>query len=202
QDERSVDGFHANGKQLYQVYERSHYDGQVGAAYYTQGLLARELKRVVPEVQYASALERNWPATLAAGDKVSKMEGAAADADFFKMFSYPLLAGAPARALHAPGVIAVSRKIAEAFFGSPADAIGKTIRFDDKLDLQVSAVFENLPANVSQRFEFLRSWDDYIKDNPWVHNWSNTSPGTIVQLRSDADPAKVEARIRDFIYRY
>jgi len=202
QDERSIDGFHANGTQLYQVYERSYHDGQVGAAYYTQGLLARELKSVVPEVQYASALERNWPATLAAGDKVSKMEGAAADADFFKMFSYPLLAGTPATALHAPGVIAVSRRIAEAFFGSPAHAVGKTIRFDNKLDLQVSAVFENLPANVSQRFEFLRSWDDYIKENPWVNNWSNTSPGTIVQLRPGADPAKVEARIQDFIYRY
>ncbi|GAA0523525.1 ABC transporter permease [Chitinophaga japonensis] len=202
QDERRVDGFHANGKLLYQVYERSYYDGQVDAAYYTQGLLARELKSAVPEVQYASALERNWPATLSVGDKVSKIAGASADADFFKMFSYPILAGAPATALHAPGLIAVSHRIAEAFFGSPANAIGKTLRFDNRLDLQVSAVFENLPANASQKFEFLRSWDDYIKENPWVNNWSNTSPGTLVQLRPDADPAKVEARIKDFIYRY
>jgi hypothetical protein len=28
-DERSVDGFHANGKQLYQIYERMYFDGKV-----------------------------------------------------------------------------------------------------------------------------------------------------------------------------
>ena len=55
-DEHSVDAFHTNGKQLYQVYERNFYDGKVDAGYPTQGLLAEELKRVIPEVQYASWL--------------------------------------------------------------------------------------------------------------------------------------------------
>lgn len=45
QDERSVDGFHANSKQLFQVYERQYYDGKIEANYYTQGLLAEELKK-------------------------------------------------------------------------------------------------------------------------------------------------------------
>ena len=35
----------------------SYYDGKVDASYPTQGLLAEELKRVIPEVQYASGLE-------------------------------------------------------------------------------------------------------------------------------------------------
>src|SRR3954468_24579800 len=56
-DEKSVDAFHANGKYLYQVYERNFYDGKVTADYPTQGLLAEELKRVVPEIQYASGFE-------------------------------------------------------------------------------------------------------------------------------------------------
>ena len=47
QDERSVDGFHSNGKQLFQVYERNHYDGKVDAGYATQGLLAEELKNAI-----------------------------------------------------------------------------------------------------------------------------------------------------------
>ena len=57
QDERGVDGFHANGKNLYQVYERDYLDGKVDAGFSTQGLLAGELKKVIPEVQYASSLE-------------------------------------------------------------------------------------------------------------------------------------------------
>jgi hypothetical protein len=51
QDERSVDAFHANGKQLYQVYERQFYDGKIEASYPTQGLLAEELKKQIPEVR-------------------------------------------------------------------------------------------------------------------------------------------------------
>ncbi len=94
QDERSVDGFHANGKQLYQVYERQYYDGKVEASYPIQGLLAQELKKNVPEVQYASGMEyASQPGTsntFEAANKVNKMQGFFAGAHFFNMFSYPL----------------------------------------------------------------------------------------------------------------
>ena len=206
QDERSVDGFHANGKQLYQVYERQYYDGKVEASYPTQGLLAEELKKNIPEVQYASAMDYAAPPgtsnTFEAGDKINKMQGFFAGADFFSMFSYPLLQGTTKTALNTPGGIAISRKMAENFFGSPAKAIGKTIRFENKEDLQVTAVFENIPANSSQQFDFLRSWTDYVKQNAWVHNWGNTAPSTFVQLQAEADPANVEAKIKGFIYNY
>ncbi|GAB4022646.1 ABC transporter permease [Spirosoma koreense] len=207
QDERSVDGFHANGKNLYQVYERNHFDDKTEAAYETQGLLADELKRVIPEIQYASGLEWNQPSTFQVGDKISKVEGSFAGADFFRMFSYPLLEGTPETALNAPNGIAISRKMADQFFGSPDKAIGKTIRYENKDDLTVTAVFENLPANSSQRFDFLRTWGDFVKANDWVHNWGNVNPFTYIQLRSGrngepADLAKVEAKIKDFTYRY
>lgn len=201
-DERSVDGFHAHGRQLYQVYERWIHDGKVDANYYSQGLLADELKRVLPEVEYASSLERSWGFTFQVGGTVNKMNGGSAGADFFKMFSYPLLQGTPETALNSPGGIAISRRMAELFFGSPEKAIGKPIHFEDKKDLMVTAVFENLPVNSSMQFDFLRNWIDYVNENPWVHNWTNTSPVTFVQLRADANPAKVEATVKDFVYRY
>ncbi len=206
QDEKAVDGFHVNGKQLFQVYEREHNDGKIGAGYATQGLLAEELKRVIPEVQYASSLDyAAAPGTLntfEAGTKVIKENGNFAGADFFSMFSYPLLQGNPETALSAPAGIAISRKMAEEFFGSAEQAMNKTIRFDNNENLQVRAVFENLPAHASRKFDFLRSWSDYVKQNDWVHNWGNTSPETYIQLRKTANPGKVEAAIKDFVYRY
>ncbi|WP_298732036.1 ABC transporter permease [uncultured Chitinophaga sp.] len=202
QDERSVDGFHVHGKQLYQVYGRWLYDGKVEANYTTQALLADELKRVIPEVEHASSLEHIWGKTFQAGTTIGKMNGGSAGEDFFKMFSYPLLQGTPETALNAPGGIAISRRMAEFFFGSSAKAIGKPIRFENKQDLTVTAVFENLPANSSHQFDFLRTWVDYVKENRWVYNWSNTSPATMVQLRANANPAKVQSVIKDFVYRY
>ncbi|WP_232074198.1 ABC transporter permease [Spirosoma aureum] len=202
QDEHSVDGFHANGKYLYQVYERQQFDGKTEASYSTQGLLADELKRLIPEVQYASSLEWNNPFTFQVGDRINKMEGTFAGADFFRMFSYKLLQGNPETALDAPNGIAISRKMADQFFGSPEKAIGKAIRYENKDDLTVTAVFDNLPANSSQQFDFLRTWKDYVKVNDWVNNWSNYNPSTFIQLRPGADPAKVEAKIKAFTYRF
>jgi putative ABC transport system permease protein len=203
QDEKSVDGFHANGKQLYQVFERHYYDGKVEASFPTQGMMADELKKAIPEIQYASGLEWSSTNTFEANNKINKMEGCFAGADFFTMFSYPLLQGTPATALNAIDDIAISRKMAEQFFGSADKAIGQTIRYENSADYRVSAVFENIPANSSQQFDFLRSWPAFIKENEsWVHHWGNADPQTFIQIRKDADAAKVEASIKDFVYRF
>lgn len=205
-DERSVDAFHKNGKQLYQVYERNYFDGKIEAGYATQGLLAQELKKVVPEIQFAAGFEHaaapGSQNTFEANDKISKWKGMFGGEDFFSMFRYPLLQGKATTALNSPSSIAISRKMANDFFGSAEKAIGKTIKFDNKEILQVTAIFENIPANSSQQFDFLRSWTDFVQQNVWVNNWGNTSPATFIQLRKDADAAKIEAKIKSFIYRY
>ena len=75
--------------------------------------------------------------TFEAGDVVNKMSGKFAGADFFTMFSYPLLQGTAANALSAPGSIAISRKMAESFLEvlpKPLATVsvsrtGKTCRF-------------------------------------------------------------------------
>jgi putative ABC transport system permease protein len=206
QDERRVDAFHKNNKRLYQVYERELHNGKIDAGYATQGLLADELKRVVPEIQYASAMDYAAPPgtdnTFEVGDHVNKMKGMYAGADFFRMFSFPVLFEKDTNALNVPGGIAISQKMAELFFGTAAKALGKPIRYENREDLLVTAVFENLPANSSLQFDFLRTWTDYIKENNWVHNWGNTSPVTYVQLRATADPVRTNAFIKNFIYRY
>ena len=203
QDERGVDGFHANGPQLYQVYERDFLDGKIHADFPTQGLMAEELKKQIPEVQYASSLEWNTTNTFEAGNKIAKMSGSFAGADFFTMFSYPLIQGTPKTALNTLEGVAISRKMANLFFGSPEAAMGKTIRYENSDNFRVSAVFENLPANSSQQFDFLRSWIAFKKENAdWIDNWGNSDAPTFVQLRPDANLAKVRAEIKDFIYRY
>ena len=203
QDERGVDGFHANGKLLYQVYERDYFDGKVEASFPTPGLMAGELKRQIPEVQYASSLEWNTTNTFEAQQKISKMSGSFAGADFFTMFSYPLLEGTPQTALNTLEGVAISRKMANLFFGSPAAAMGKAIRYENSDNFRISAVFEDLPPNSSQQFDFLRSWIAFEKENDdWIHNWGNTDAPTFIQLRPDANLAKVRAEIKDFIYRY
>lgn len=206
QDEKNVDAFHTNKKDLFQVYERNYFDGKTDAGYSTQGLLAQELKKVVPEIQYSSGFESaaapGSQSTFQVDEKVAKMNGMYAGADFFSMFSFPLIRGNASTSLNEPGGIAISEKMADYFFGGADKAIQKSIRFENNEELKVTAVFKNVPANSSLQFDFLRCWSDFVKQNEWVNNWGNTDPQTFIQLKKGADAAKTEAKIKDFIYRY
>src|SRR5450432_744502 len=53
-DERNMNKFNKNSSRLYIVYERQYFDNKVDAFHATPGILADEMRRVLPEVQYAS----------------------------------------------------------------------------------------------------------------------------------------------------
>ena len=198
QDERSVDAFHRNGDRLYYVFERNYMGSKLQTWYWTQGPLADELKKEVPEVQAATPMSWSDVHTFAAGNKILKEDGFATGADYFTMFSYPLLEGSAKDALNSPDGLAISRKMAVAFFGSPAAAIGKAIRYENKKDFMVKAVFEDLSPQVSVQANYIMSWSGYIEDgNGWVKDWGSVDPRTCILLRPGSNVAAVEARIKN-----
>jgi hypothetical protein len=78
--------------------------------------MADEMKRVFPEVEYASGFGWINENSFSLGDKVIEEQGGWAGDDYFKMFGYPLLLGDAQTALNSPSAIAVSKKMAESFF--------------------------------------------------------------------------------------
>lgn len=199
QNELSVDAFHKNSARLYLVYERSYYDNKIHGQYDTPGLLADELKKQIPEIEHATG-NSNWSEnTFQVGDKILKMTGTDAGADYFKMFSFPLLEGNAQTALNSPVSITISRKMAVDFFGSPQAAMGKTIRYENKKDFKVTGVYEDMPKTSSQRYDFVKNWYAYLEENPWAKDWGNNSPTTVIMLRADANPAWVEKKVAHFL---
>jgi len=168
QNELDMDAFHKNGPYLYQVYEQQHYDNKINGQYYTPGVLAAEIKRVIPEVKSAANATFYEQHTFKAGEKIIKLDGGSADADFFKMFSYPLVQGDARNSLRTISDISISRKMAEEFFGSPQQAMGKTLRLDNSKDFIVTSVFESVGANSSLKFNYLINWLSFLEDNPWA----------------------------------
>src|SRR5205085_4901732 len=75
QDERNMDAFHKNRNRLYALYERQYYDGKVEAGYMTPGLLAEEITKVIPEIEFASAMAWTDKSTFSVGEKILKIEG-------------------------------------------------------------------------------------------------------------------------------
>lgn len=198
-DELSIGKQYPNSPFLYRIMEREFSSGKVVADEDTPGLLAEELKKQFPEVVYAAGY--TWPEghVLTVGDKVIRQRGRFAGADWFSMYSIPLLAGTPATALNSPSGVAISRKLAEAYFGSTQNAMGKSIRFDNSKDYAVTAVFENLPASDPEEYDFLLNWSVFLERDPWAKEWTNTGPGTRIQLSPDADRKQFEAKLQWFL---
>ena len=201
-DERSMDNFHTNSSRLYMLYEQEHIDGKMMSGYWTPGLLGRELKRRIPEVEYATTMREDDGVTFEIAGKIIKQNGIAADSDYFKMFSYPLLQGTPATALDNPSAIAISDKMARRFFGSARAAIGKSIRCQNQRNFSVTAVFADPPPNSSWKFDFVLNWIAELEDNSWMTSWDNNSPNTAIMLRPDADPALTATKIKKLLFDY
>ena len=175
-DEKSIDNFHTNGPKLYNVYQTVNNNNVITGSYATTvrykdngGYLPiADVKQAVPEVEsityYATGYELPWgyPETFQVGDRIHKLEGSRAGEDFLNMFSYPVIAGDRKTALIGISSIAISRKMAVMFFDTPENAIGKSIRYENRLDFMVTAVFENVPAQSSLKFDFLINWESQM----------------------------------------
>jgi putative ABC transport system permease protein len=198
-DELNIDRFNSN-KDLYNVYERMITEGKIDAGPWSPGVLAAELKQQFPEIQYATGVwSYGSEVMFNRDDKKIFMKGIAADSDFFKMFNYKLLKGDPESALSDATAVAISRRMAEAFFGTSEAAYGNTIQVDNSIDLKITAVFENVPDNASQQFEFVINWTELLNTVGWLKSWIYRGPFTYIQLYPGSDPGATEAKIKDFL---
>ena len=208
-DERSVDNFHEHGDRLYNVFMAVRSNSGVQGLYNTPrnyrdnhlNIAIADAKDVLPEVvgmtYYTEGYTMPWgkPETFKVGEKMYKLEGSRASEDFFTMFSYPLIIGDAKTALKDLSSIAISRKMALLFFDSPEDALGKSIRYENKFDLQVTAVFEDLTSTSSRKFEFLINWPSHVTRMEWA---SNTIVTTLL-LAPNADVQSVTAQLNKLI---
>jgi ABC-type antimicrobial peptide transport system permease subunit len=210
-DEKQVDNFHGKKENIYSIFQTITTNGKSEGTYSTPlkivtgqnypSFLLEDLNTAIPQVKhqvyYATGYELPWghPETFQSGEKKLKLEGSRAGRDFFKIFSYPLIAGNPETALSNMKGIAISRKMAEVFFGSPKNAMGKSLRYENSQDFIVGAVFENLPKESSLHFDFLFNWDAHKK----LLEWASNDFQSFVELTPGADPYTVAEGINRYL---
>ncbi len=209
-DEKSFDAFHRNGRQLYQVMEKSAENGNVVVHEATQGPLAAAMARDLPEVEAAvpvmSLQKEGMAVQLRAGEKAVRRSGLFAGKEFFSTFSFPLLHGNPGSVLSDKQSMVISEALATGLFGSVKDAAGKTIEwelFGEKRMVTISGVFANLPPNNSMKFDFAMTYELLMTDlAPNFQKWWNEGPATYLVLKPGTDIEKFNAKIAGFIKSY
>lgn len=209
-DERHFDKFHANDARLYQVMERSTENGQVVVHEATQGPLAEAMAKDLPEVAAAvpvmSLAKEGVTFVLKHGDKSVRSSGNFAGRHFFEVFSFPLVGGDPKQALSDRNAMVISHDLAINLFGTPGEAMGKTIEwevFGQKKQSMITGVMEKLPDGNSMPFDFVLTYD-LLLNEIWTNGqkWWNEGPQTYLLLNEGTDIGQFNAKIARFINGY
>ncbi len=145
----------------------------------------------------------NWTATIlfTTGNKKLNVRGTMVDPDFLTMFDFPILRGNRLTPLNHPDNIILTEKLSKNLFGDE-DAIGKTIRLDNKTDFKVSAVMQNLPNNTQFDFEFLLPWSYMSATGQDDSSWARNSTHNFILLRPRTDLAAFNAKIKYIFNKY
>ena len=164
--------------------------------------VASALKQEMPEVKHIARMV--WPGSriVANGQNILKIRGRYVDPELLKIFNYEYISGNE-EALNEPNSIMLTETAAIKLFGS-TNVLNKAVRFENRLDLKVTAVVKDPPPNVTYSFECLNSWSLFQQLNDWARTpqWSNYSFTTLLTLKEGTDPENFNQKIKEFITKH
>jgi len=183
-DEMSRDRFHPDIDRIYQIVTNLKWDGSILTWNETPGPLADEIRAAVPEAQYVARTANDGDQLFQAGENVFQERGYFADADFFKIFSFPIIKGNTVNPLTDKSSVAISEALAQKLFGNESP-IGKTVRVQKNYDQTVTAVFANIVAQSSLQFDFVMPFA--VHEGYRKPSWDNADYSLYVKLGEGAD---------------
>jgi hypothetical protein len=123
------------------------------------------------------------------------------DPSFFEIFDFEWLYGNPATALGDPLSIVLTKEIAEKYFGSWKNAIGKTIKRNNKKLLKVTGILATIPGNTDFQFKAIAPYKTFLAPS---EDWTTVSSNHVcyVLLPGNVDPKNLNKLLPAFIKKY
>ncbi|HPI08374.1 MAG TPA: ABC transporter permease, partial [Saprospiraceae bacterium] len=206
--ERSYDRFHSNAGRIYRVKQDRFEKGTLATEWAAGAFAAgNTMKTSFPEVESYVKLTGDRPAVVEWQERQGKAEKMFfTSADFFHVFSYPLLAGDPQTALAEVNTAVLSESLAKVLFGTE-EAMGQTIRINREVTCKVTGVYKEFPGNTHLKSDLLVSFETFRKlvnpnndpnqdpENAW--NWDGCL--TYLLLKPGTDAKAMEAKFPAFV---
>ncbi len=200
--EYSVDRFHRNGASIYRVMRNIDENGKAIPVAYLSGpygpALLNDFKG---QISRAVRVRRTNALVTSQNKSFHERNVIDADADFFELFSFPLLKGDAVTALTNPGSVVLTASTARKYFGSVDNAFGQLIKLDKNLPLKVTGIAQDVPTNSHLSFDLVVPLVNY-KTDPYMTQWINNAVYTYVQLAPSANLAQIERNLPGFMQKY
>lgn len=131
-----------------------------------------------------------------------------ADPEVFQVLTFNFIVGDARTALDQPNKFVISRSLAERYFKTPQEALGKDILFEERVPMVISGVFEDLPPQSSQQARAIAHFENYYSmeresirqylREDWIYNPIQT----FVMLKPGVDPRAFEQELVGLKNRY
>lgn len=198
-DEISFDRYHKNHSRVGQVFASQDFNNK----YETDASIVVPLGNAL-RTGFANYFKRvalsswNAPHILAVGEKKISRSGMWAETDLPAILSLNIRGTVDA--LTDPSSLILSQSVAKALFGDD-DPIGKTVRVDNKAEMKVGAVYQDLPANTTMNeTKFLLSWNNAAnRANNQTTQWKNHGSQLFVELNNHIDFNQATTSIKDLL---
>jgi len=201
-DERSYNTYHQHYDRIAHVMHQSTYQGVMRKHDNSPYPLAEELRAAYgADFEHVVMSSKTQEHVLAYGDHKFTRQGSFLSAGAPDMLTLRMVKGSRS-GLQDPASVLLSQSAAEAFFGA-ADPLNKIVKLDNKVNVKVTGVYEDLPYNTAFRdLAFIAPWELYLQLNGYVKrlrdqgDWQDHSFHVLVQLAPGADMDAVSAKIR------
>jgi putative ABC transport system permease protein len=203
-DELSFNKNHLHYDRIAQVWQHNIYNGTKGSQVSNPYLMAEEIRNNFgSDFKYVLQSTWNFNRILTVGEKKFNKSGMYWEPQVIDMLSLHLLKG-NSHSLDDPYSILLSESVAKAYFDN-GDPVGQMIRINNKTDVKVTGVYEDLPYNSTFRnMYFIMPWELYLIENDWIKKndepWGSNFTQTWAQLADNADLEKVSAKIINVKY--
>jgi ABC-type antimicrobial peptide transport system permease subunit len=198
-DELSVDKFHANDRNLFQVMYNQELANGIITNGKTPGPLAAALAAEFPEIEYATTATWVESRTLSVGDDDGiKARGRYVSKDFFNTFTHPVFQGDKDHVIDDVSSIVLSESLCMRLLHTTKDVIGTRVELDHEAPYQVTGIFKDVPDNSSWKFDFVLAYERFEKENEWALDWNSVGPYTYVVTREGVDVDLLNKKIADF----
>lgn len=203
-DELSFDKYHQNYDRIAQVRTRltDPHTKEPFANGSMQVPMVTELKANYKD-NFKHIVMASWDVDdiLSAGDKKLSRTGLFMDPGAPEMLTLKMIYGSRA-GLKDPYSIMLSQSTAQAFFGN-INPVNRVMKINNKFDVKVTGVYEDLPLNTQFKdLKFISPTDLWIADNPWIkeralNDWQNHFLKIYVEINPNTDFEKVSRNIKD-----
>jgi putative ABC transport system permease protein len=200
--ELSFESFHSKKDRIYRV----NYDVTMGGSQTISPavpvFVGPALKNKFPEVEDATRFLPEWSSkTIRHGNVLfDEKNFCYADTNFFKVFDFKSVEGNLKTALNKLNTLVITKDMAKKYFGS-ADPIGQILVSNNKKELVVAAVMENVPSNSHFNFDFLTSIYSIegLDSLETQVAWNNPNYSTYLLLKPGTDVAILSGKIDDWV---